>query len=79
MSDHPPLDLTRLRAAYATGALSPGQLVDSLLPRLAASDADAVWITRASETELRARAGALEQLPAAKRGALWGVLSLIHI
>jgi allophanate hydrolase len=73
MSDLPPLDLTRLRAAYAAGSLSPCRLVERLLPRLAASDADAVWITRVPDGELRARAAALEQMPAAERGALWGV------
>ncbi len=72
MSDLPPLDLTRLHAAYASGALSPQELVESLLPRLAASDADAVWITRVPDAELRARAAALGLVPAAKRGALWG-------
>ena len=46
MSDVLPLDLTRLKAAYAAGALSPSRLVDALLPRLAASDGDAVWIAR---------------------------------
>ena len=73
MSDLPPLDLTRLHAAYASGALSPQELIESLLPRLAASDADAVWITRVPDAELRTRAAALGLVPAAERGALWGV------
>ena len=73
MSDHPPLDLTRLRAAYAEGSLSPSMLVEWLMPHLAASDADAVWITRVPDDELLARGAALEESPAAERGALWGV------
>ena len=73
MSDILPLDLTRLKAAYATGALSPSRLVDALLPRLAASDGDAVWIARVPADTLRARAAALEAMPPAERGPLWGV------
>jgi allophanate hydrolase len=73
MRDHPPLDLTRLRAAYGGGSLSPRRLVEQLLEQLAASDADSVWIARVPDGELRARAAALEQLAASERGALWGV------
>ncbi len=67
------LDLTRLGAAYAEGALDPGRLVERLLPALAASDGDAVWISRLPESELRARARRLEAMPRAERGPLWGV------
>jgi allophanate hydrolase len=73
MRDHPPLDLTRLSAAYAAGTCSPLRLIDALLPRLEASDQDAVWITRTTAEALRARAAALEALPASERGPLWGV------
>ena len=73
MSEIVPLDLTRLKASYAAGALTPTALVESLLPRLAASDADAVWITRLPDAALRARAAELEALPPAARGPLWGV------
>lgn len=69
------LDLTRLRAAYATGALTPLCLVEALLSRLAASDEDAVWITRLSPEALRTRAHALEALACEHRARLplWGV------
>ena len=67
------LDLTRLAAAYGTGGLGPVQLVERLLPRLAASDGDAVWISRLPAAALQARAAALEALPPAERGPLWGV------
>ena len=73
MSDILPLDLTRLKAAYATGVLSPSRLVDALLPRLVASDGDAVWIARLPADTLRARAATLETMPPAERGPLWGV------
>ena len=73
MSDILPLDLTRLKAAYATGVLSPSRLVDALLPRLVASDGDAVWIARVPADTLRARAATLETIPPAERGPLWGV------
>ena len=73
MPDNIPLDLTRLAAAYAAGTLTPGRLIEHLLPALAASDADAVWITRVPEAELRARAEALGSIPALERGPLWGV------
>jgi allophanate hydrolase len=73
MSDVLPLDLTRLKAAYATGALSPSRLVEALLPRLAASDGDAVWIARVPAGSLRARAAAVEAMPEVERGPLWGV------
>lgn len=73
MSDVLPLDFTRLVAAYARGALSPPRLVEALLPRLDASDADAVWIARVPADGLRARAAALEAVPPSQRGPLWGV------
>src|SRR5215213_9725431 len=73
MSTDLPLDLTRLRSAYADGTLTPTGLLDGLLPRLAASDSDAVWITRVPERTLRAHVAALEAVPQAERGPLWGV------
>ena len=56
MPDVPPLDLTRLKAAYAVESCSPTALIEALLPRLQASDQDAVWITRVEADVLRARA-----------------------
>ena len=68
MPDVPPLDLTRLKAAYAVESCSPTALIEALLPRLQASDQDAVWITRVEADVLRARARQLELQPAAGRG-----------
>ena len=73
MSTDLPLDLTRLRAAYAEGGLTPSGLLEGLLPRLAASDGDAVWIARVPDHGLRARAAVLEAIPPGERGPLWGV------
>ena len=73
MNDDLPLDLTRLKKAYAEGSWTPARLVEALLPRLAASDADAVWITRLPDAALLARARALEALPVTRRGPLWGM------
>lgn len=68
-----PLDLTRLRAAYAAGRLDPQRLIEALSPALAASDGDAVWISRLDEAGLRARALGLAAMAPAERGPLWGV------
>jgi allophanate hydrolase len=73
MSAFFPLDLTRLKALYGEGRNTPTGLVEALLPRLAASDGDAVWIARTAPEALRARAAALEAMPEAERGPLWGV------
>ena len=73
MSEIVPLDLTRLKSSYASGTLTPTGLVERLLPRLAASDGDALWITRVTDAALRERAAELEAMPPAARGALWGV------
>jgi hypothetical protein len=67
----PPLGLKQLGEAYASGSLTPTQLVQALHPRLASTKA--VFIHLASLDDLLARAAALEAAPAAGRGPLWGV------
>lgn len=67
----PPLGLKQLSEAYASGSTSPGQLVQALYPRLAATKG--IFIHLASLDDLMARAVALEAMPAAGRGPLWGV------
>jgi allophanate hydrolase len=67
----PPLGLKQLSEAYASGSTTPSQLVQALYPRLAATKG--IFIHLASLEDLLARAAALEAVPAAGRGALWGV------
>lgn len=67
----PPLGLKELADAYAAGSLTPTQLVQALHPRLAATKG--MFVHLASLEQLLARAAALEALPAAGRGPLWGV------
>jgi len=54
-----------LRDAFVRGALSVGGLVDRVLDRAAELNDAAIWITRTSEAELRARARALDAAAAA--------------
>ncbi len=68
----PALDLAALRRALA-GGRSVAELIETLLPALRASDADAIWITRVPDAALRARAAAIDALPATARGPLHGV------
>lgn len=67
----PPLDLQQLADAYASGSITPTQLVRVLHPRLAATKS--IFIHLASLEQLLARAAALEALPVDARGVLWGV------
>jgi allophanate hydrolase len=53
------LTLPVLRAAYASGALTPAQLVDDLLAAGLLGAHDPAWITRVDEATLRARADEL--------------------
>lgn len=65
----PPLDLTRLRAAYARG-LSPVTLTERLLAVIEARGDDGVWISRVPNRQLLARARELAALPRAERERL---------
>ena len=63
-------DITRLRAAYLSGSLTPEQMVTEVLRRIAAVDDPAIWISRPSDEALMeaaralaARAGEIETLP----------------
>ncbi|MBC7782042.1 MAG: allophanate hydrolase, partial [Proteobacteria bacterium] len=51
-----------MRAAYAAGAVSVGQVVEALLALLIARGADPTWIERESDQTLRARADSLQQV-----------------
>ncbi|MDL2401651.1 allophanate hydrolase [Rhizobium mayense] len=67
------LDLSSLKAAYASG-LSPLDLVDEVLARIAASDDPAIFITKTPADDLRAAAlDLLARAPEANSLPLWGV------
>ena len=67
-----PLTLARLRAGYASGALRPSEVIETVLQRIAARGNDAVWICRVPETSLRQRARTLDGM-APNRLPLFGV------
>ncbi|MGH8908336.1 MAG: allophanate hydrolase [Egibacteraceae bacterium] len=56
-----PPDAVTLRDAYQRGALTPVEVADLVLSRIAESGDDAVWITRAPPAALRDAARALER------------------
>jgi allophanate hydrolase len=53
MTDPTNLSITRLRAAYLDGSLTPGSLVANLLARLTDGDPDHIWIRLLTEAELQ--------------------------
>lgn len=59
------LDLTRLRAAYLSGALRPRDLVAEVIGRIERRGDDKVWIDRVPRSALEARAAELEAKSAA--------------
>jgi allophanate hydrolase len=64
------LSLAELKAAVASGAVTPGQVVDAVIERMAAVADPAIWIVPPDAARLRARAAELEALPAAARATL---------
>ncbi len=54
------LGIHALRGAYSTGTLTVGQMIEEVLKRIAAAGDDRVWITRASDEQLRAQAAELD-------------------
>lgn len=54
------LGVHALHSAYAAGMLDVGQMIEEVLKRIAAAGDDRVWITRASDDELRAKAQELD-------------------
>ncbi len=59
MSASPSLDITNLRQRYQSGELTPLDLVEELLARLAREDKHHVWISRLDASALREYAKAL--------------------
>ena len=66
-----PFDLPGLRAAYASGALTPSSLIATLYPKLLASGC--IFIHLQPLDLLQQRCAELEAVPVVKRGILWGV------
>ena len=62
-------EIAPLQNAFASGATSVSQLVDQLLDRIAEVNDPAIWISRTSEAELRARAHELDAAAAVDPGA----------
>ncbi len=64
------LEIAALRGAFLSSAISAGELVDRVLVGIAEWDDPAVWISRSSEDDLRARARELDAAAAADPGAV---------
>jgi allophanate hydrolase len=60
-----PLEIASLRSAFLSGAISAAQLLDRVLARIAHSDDPAIWISRSSESAVRASACELDAEAAA--------------
>lgn len=75
MSWSRPLDLqiTSLREAYASGRVTPLDVAKAVLARIAVYSDPAVWIGRAAESEVLARATTLMATPGAAALPLYGV------
>jgi len=54
------LGLHKLRARYRAGTLSCSAVIEEVLRRIATAGDDKVWISRASDTDLRAHAAQLD-------------------
>src|SRR6266404_768670 len=54
------LGLHKLRARYRAGTLSCSAVIEEVLRRIATAGDDKVWISRASDSDLRARAAQLD-------------------
>lgn len=61
------LDISTLRAGYASGTLTPESVLDQVYDRITAMGEHPVWIT------LLPKADALARLAAAPKGPLWGI------
>lgn len=68
------LDLASLRALYATGAVTPLDVIEAVIGRRAAWPDKAVFITPTSDDDLRSAARALmEEAPEPNSLPLWGI------
>ena len=71
----PLLTLVNLQTFYATGQLTPSQLVTTIAGNLASRGDDGIWITTLALEEMLARATELESIAPAQRQhyPLWGI------
>jgi allophanate hydrolase len=67
------LQIAAVRSAYSSGGLTPAELVEEVLRRVAAYADPAVWISRVAEADVRSRAAALAADPAARQLPLYGI------
>lgn len=67
------LDLGTLRSAFASGALTPVELVELVYARIERGDHPNVWIHLAPKADLLARARALGAFDDKSAGPLWGI------
>jgi len=74
-----PLKVRPLLDAYASGATTPRQIVESLVARIEASGRPEIWITRVSAIDLAARADALEAAYARHGAAVFEQLPLFGV
>jgi allophanate hydrolase len=69
-----PIDLTSLTTAYATGTLTPAQLIDDVFARIVAMGERPVWITLVPRGRIAARLAELARLKeAAETMPLYGI------
>ena len=64
------LEIATLRSAFLSGAISAAQLAEQVLARIARSNDPAIWISRSSEGNVRARARQLDGEAAADPTAI---------
>jgi allophanate hydrolase len=64
------MDITSLQSAYASGALTPGSVIDTLYDRIASEGLHPVWIAVAPREHALQRAAALAALTAEERAKL---------
>ena len=67
------LEIASLRSALLGGAISAAQLAEQVLTRIARSDDPAIWISRSSESAVRARVRELDAAAAADPTAIAGL------
>jgi allophanate hydrolase len=65
-----PLEITPLRSAFLSGAVSVADLLDRVMARIDKSDDPAIWISRSSEVTVKARARELDAQAAADPDAI---------
>lgn len=73
------LGVRSLRAAYRSGALTPHDVVDEVLDRIAARGDDGVWISRSTRAELHEQASSLRSVDLPLYGVPFAVKDNIDV